>query len=444
VIASPGSPRLLTGPFRRALILENPDPVLDESLRAQGIEPVRVESTPGHDELLDLIREHRPHLLFKRSRVVVDAEVLDVAEDLFAVMLCCIGDDSVDKEAAAARGILVLNDPRSNGRSVAEMVIGQLLMGARRLPEAWAETDDNRWRKSSTGRFEVKGKRLGIIGLGNIGTQVARLGEGLGMEVLFFDVSEVARAVGETMEWAAAATLEELFENSDVVTIHLSAEDQRGRSNRALITRDHLFRLGARRSTESPRVLINLARGFLYEPAHLVEAVRGGAIRQAFVDVYPDEPRTAGEVWANPFAGVPEVHCTPHIGAATRDAQPRIGRKMARSARLLSQRGTVEDSVFAPKRRIGVAATALSPHILAVVHADLRGTKKAVDDAIYRAGISNLQSAHRDFPRYGIAYDISVLDRPLTDEEVAGMVRHASEITGRPDAIRAVRRLSLP
>ncbi len=441
--ASSGSPRMLTGPFRRALILENPDPVLDGGLREQGIEPVRVVETPTHDQLLALLREHRPHLLFKRSRVVVDAEVLDAAEDLFAVMLCCIGDDSVDKDAAAERGILVLNDPRSNGRSVAEMVIGQLLMGARRLPEAWAETDENRWRKSSSGRFEVKGKRIGILGLGNIGTQVARLAEGLGMEVLFHDVSDVAQAVGETMEWQAAATHDELFSESDVVTIHLSAEDPRGRTNAHIITKEQLARLGANRSEESPRVLVNLARGFLYDPAHLVDAVRSGVVRQAFVDVYPEEPRTTSEPWANPFAGVPEVHCTPHIGAATRDAQPRIGRKMARSARLLSARGTVEDSVFAPKRRIGVAATALSPYILAVVHADARGTKKAVDDAIYRAGVSNLQSAHRDFPRYGIAYDLSVLDRPLTDEEVAGMVAHATEITGRVDAIRAVRRISL-
>jgi D-3-phosphoglycerate dehydrogenase len=432
------------GPLRRALILENPDPVLDEELRGQGIEAIRIKDVPSSDELLDLIRTHRPHLLYKRSRVVIDEAVLNAAEDLFAVMLCCIGDDSVDKDAAAARGVLVLNDPRSNGRSVAEMVIGQLLMGARRLPEAWAATNDNEWTKSSTGRFEVKGKSIGILGLGSIGTQVARLADGLGMRVCFFDDSEIARAVGETMEWEEMGTVTELFARCDVVTIHLSAEDQRGRSNELFVTREDLFALGSGRGDGSPRVLVNLARGFLYEPADLIAAVQAGAVRQAFVDVFPEEPRNAAESWSNPFAGVPGIYCTPHIGAATRDAQPRIGRKMGRSTRLLSERGTVEDCVFAPKRRIGVAASALSPHILAVVHADVRGTKKAVDDAIYAAGVSNLQSAHRDFPRYGIAYDLSVLDRPLSDEEVAGMVSHAAEITGRDDAIRAVRRLTLP
>jgi D-3-phosphoglycerate dehydrogenase len=416
--------------------------VLDGELVAQGITPIRIVETPTHAQLIDLVREHRPQLLFKRSRVGIDGAILDAAEDLFAVMLCCIGDDSVDKDAAAARGIMVLNDPRSNGRSVAELVIGQLLMGARRIPEAWADTQEGRWKKTASGRFEVKGKNLGIIGLGSIGTQVARLAEGLGMHVSFYDNSEVALAVGEAMEWSSTATLEELFETSDVVTIHLSAEDRRGRSNRMIISRKHLLALGGARPRESPRVLINLARGFLYEPEHLVGAFRRGAIRQAFIDVYPDEPRN-GETWENPFAGVPGIHCTPHIGAATRDAQPRIARKMGRSCRLLSLRGTVEDSVFAPKRRIGVAATALSPHILAVVHADVRGTKKAVDDAIYAAGVSNLQSAHRDFPRFGIAYDLSVLDRPLTDQELEGMVAHAAEITGRSDAIRAVRRISL-
>jgi D-3-phosphoglycerate dehydrogenase len=423
-------------------VLENPDPTLDDGLRAAGMEVVRIPRSPDRAGLLDLLAKHRPQLLFKRSRLVVDAEVLDHARDLFAVMLCCIGDDSVDKMAAADRGVLVMNDPRSNGRSVAEMVIGELLVGARRLPEAWELTRRHGWDKSSAGRYELKGKTLGILGLGNIGKQVARLAETLGMKLLFHDNDEVAQAVGETMDWAAARDIGELFAQSDVLSDHVTAEDVRGRSNHGLVKREHLMALGEARGDTSPRIFLNLARGLVLDPEDLIAAVRAGRVRQAFVDVFPEEPH-GNDGWNNPFAGVPQVHATPHIGAATEDAQPRIARKMAQTARLLSAQATVEDCVFAPKHRIEVANTAESPHILAVVHSDERGTKKAVDDAIFRAGVSNLQSAHRDFPRFGIAYDVSVIERPLTESQVEFLVAEATQLTSRPDAIRAVRQVSL-
>ncbi|MEE2829848.1 MAG: NAD(P)-dependent oxidoreductase [Myxococcota bacterium] len=436
------TPRRLRGPFQRALVLEEPDASLDGLLRSSGIEPVRIDRTPEKAELLALLREHRPHLLFKRSRLTLDEEILDAAEDLFAVMLCCIGDDSVDKQAAADRGILILNDPRSNGRSVAEMVMSHLIVGSRRLPGAWAETREHRWAKSASGRFEIKGKRLGILGLGNIGKMVARMAENFGMEVLFHDTDEVAVAVGETMEWESVDSPGELFAQSDLVTVHVSAEDGRGRSNRGVLSLEQLMELGKDRPEDSPRVLVNLARGFVFDPAHLKEAIAAGVVRQAFVDVYPDEPQVGALGWDNPYADEPAVFCTPHIGAATRDAQPRIAKKMARTARLLSGKGTVEDCVFAPRHRIDVATSAESPHILAVVHSDERGTKKAVDDVIFAAGINNLQSSHRDFPRYGIAYDLSVLERPLDAAEIDSLVVEAAKITGRDDAIRAVRQVS--
>tara|TARA_Y100001968_G_scaffold331608_1_gene386833 strand:- start:1408 stop:2733 length:1326 start_codon:yes stop_codon:yes gene_type:complete len=435
--------RIHRGPLSRAIIFENPDPVLDQGLRDCGIEVVRIERTPGRSELLELLDQHRPHLLFKRSRLQIDGDVLDRAPDLFAVMLCCIGDDSVDKQAAAERGVLVHNDPRSNGRSVAELVIGQMLMGARRIPQAWSEMREGRWEKSNLGRFEIKGRTVGIFGLGSIGKMVARMAEGLGMQVLFHDTDEVAVGVGEAMEWEFMATPRELFANSDVVTLHVSAEDHRGRLNQGLLDRDLLLQLGQLRDSDSPRLFINLSRGFLVKPEDLRFAVAQDAIRQAFIDVFPDEPEQGQKIWSNPFVDEPRIQCTPHIGAATREAQPRIGQKMARTAALLSNSATVEDCVYAPRRRIDVASTAEAPHILAVLHADARGTKKAVDDAIFEAGVDNLQSAHRDFPRYGLAYDLSVLSRPLSDAEVQGMISEARRLTGREDAIRAIRQVSL-
>ena len=435
--------RRLHGPFQRALVFEEPDVTLDTQLAECGIEVVRIPRTPSKSELLDLLGQHRPHLLFKRSRLELDADVFDAAPDLFAVMLCCIGDDSVDKQAAADRGILVLNDPRSNGRSVAELVMAQLITGSRRIATAWEETRDHRWVKSSSGRYEIKGKTLGILGLGNIGKMVARMAEGFGCDILFYDTDEVAIAVGETMEWTAVESATELFSRSDMVTVHLSAEDGRGRGNAGVVTLEQLRALGTERPPDSPRVLINLARGVLFSPEDLRAAVTEGCVRQAFVDVFPVEPQTGAPSWENPYADLPQVFATPHIGAATRDAQPRIAKKMARTAGRLSLRGTVEDCVFAPSRLIDVARSAEAPHILAVVHSDERGTKKAVDDVIFSSGVNNLQSAHRDFARYGIAYDLSVLERPLSEVEIDSLIAEASRLTGRPDAIRAVRQVEL-
>ena len=437
------TPRIHRGRLSRALVLENPDPSLDDQLRDIGFEVHRETDTPDEDRLVELIAEHRPHLIFKRSRVEITRRVVEAATDLYAVMLCCIGDDSVDKPACAAYGVMVLNDPRSNGRSVVEMVIGQMLTGARRIPDAWGETSRSEWKKSAMGRYEVNGKTFGVLGLGSIGSQVARVAQSLGMRIRFFDNSDVAQAVGATMDWEAVHSLQELFEESDVLSVHLSAEDLRGRSNKNFIQREHLLALGTRRPAESPRVFINMGRGFLYEPDDLLAATSSGSVRQAFVDVFPVEPRNTAESWTNPYADDPRIHTTPHIGAATREAQPRIARKMARSARQFSHMGTVDDCVYAPKRRIDVASTAESPHILAVVHADLRGTKKAVDDAIYAAGVNNLQSVHRDFPRYGIAYDLSVLDRAMSDDELEALISEARRLTDREDAIRVIRQVAL-
>jgi D-3-phosphoglycerate dehydrogenase len=284
---------------------------------------------------------------------------------------------------------------------------------------------------------------LGVAGLGNIGKQVARLGESMGMSVLFYDTHEVAQEVGRAMGWRLAGSLQQLFEGADAVTLHFSAEDQHGRSNAGIVKREHLFALGAQRGPSPLRLFLNAGRGFLLEPADLLAAVEEGKIRSAYVDVFPEEPRKGGPGWDNPYRDEPRIHCTPHIGASTAEAQPRIADTMSTTARLFSHEGTVRDCVYSPRHRIDVAGEAPSPHILAVVHSDVRGTKKAVDDAIYQAGISNLGSQHRDFPRYGIAYDLSVLDRPLSDAEVTGLVEHAARVSGDPTAIRAVRQIEL-
>jgi D-3-phosphoglycerate dehydrogenase len=430
--------RYLNGKFKKALILEDPDPSLDDYLRKQGIEPDRRE-TQDEDEVIEILKEGQHDLLYKRSRFVINDRVLQASENLAAVMLCCIGDDSVDKQACAREGVMVMNDPISNGWSVVEMVFGELITVARRLYDSVEKSNRHEWTKDNRERYELRGKSLSIIGLGNIGKQVAQLAKAFDMDIYFYDTNEVAREVGTTLGWKSCDSMAEAFRNGDFVTVHVSAEDSRGHSNENLLNYDdHFSKLGEKRGENSPRVFLNAARGFLYEPDDLIRAVTEGKIGHAMVDVFPVEPGNKEDPWHNPYAEVERIYNTPHIGAATQEAQPRIAKHKATTTQLFDCYGTVRDTVFSPGNVIGVEAE--DPDVIVtVIHSDVRGTKKAVDDCIYEAGLSNLQSSHRDFPRYGFAYDVNAVDRPLTSEQLTQLVEKARNITGDETAIRAIR-----
>jgi len=433
------TPRLWTGPFTKALILESPSTILDENLRKMGIEPHRIDHAPDEDELVALLQAGKHQLIFKRSRVLITERVVASSPSLAAVMLCCIGDDSVDKDACARHGVIVTNDPVSNGRSVAELVIGEIISLSRRIFDSVLEMGQSLWRKDNTARYEVLGKRLGIVGLGNIGRQVAQLAVGLGMEVFFYDNAEIPREVGLAMGYKACDSLEQLIETSDFVSVHVSAEDVNGRSNENLFSYE-VLKAFAKRPKGNPRIFLNLSRGFLVPPEDLRRAVQEEFISYAITDVFPEEPRSSVDAaWANPYAGEPRIFGTPHIGAATMEAQPRIGRYVSRTAELLHRYGMLRNCVFEPRATVAFEVPPEARHVLAVVHVDKRGTKKAVDDAIFNSGANNLRSAHIDFPKFGIAYDLSALDTQLTPADMAALVTEASELTRDPNAIRAVR-----
>jgi D-3-phosphoglycerate dehydrogenase len=432
--------RVLLGPFSRALVVEGPHASLDGALAESGITAVREEVIPDVDALIDALQRTRAEVLFKRSRVEVTREVLEACPDLHLVQLCCIGDDSVDKDACADHGVLVCNDPVSNGRSVVELAIGHIIALSRRLYETDIATHENRWDKSNSGRYEIHGKTLGLVGFGNIGRGVARAASSLGMQVRFFDSRPVAVEVGQEMGYTPVSTMQQLFRQSDVVSVHISATDAWGRENVGILD-DLLSQLGADMPASSPRLFLNLARGNLHGAQALLRAVQEGHIRRAAVDVYPEEPGPGCPTWENPYADEPAIVCTPHIGAATLEAQPRIARRVATTVDGLSRFGTLRDCVFSPRTVLSVRDEAAGAGaVLAVVHSVSRGTKKAIDDAIFEAGASNLESRHRDF-EMGIAYDLSVLDRPLSESEIMHLIERAVTISGDPNAIRAVRQV---
>lgn len=436
--------RFLGSTFTKALVLEHPDPSLDDHLRAQGIEPIRVPKaqTGDREMILELMRREQPDLLYKRSKFEVDEQVVRASSKLAAVLLCCIGDDSVDKDACARHGVLVMNDPMSNARSVVELVFGEMITLARRVYESNDETHRHVWGKNNVRRYELKGKTLGVLGLGNIGNQVAQLGEAFGMDIAFYDDREVAQEVGKALGWALSGSMEELFRSSDFLSVHVSAQNARGELNQNMLTYEHFKLMGASRGENSPRIFINLGRGFLYDAQQLVRAVRDGHVRYASVDVFPQEPGSKEDAWENPYAEVSEIVTTPHIGAATQEAQPRIAKYVAGTTRLFGALGTVRSCVYAPKVEIGVDPSRAT-HVLTVVHSDARGTKKAISDSIFEAGRNNIESSHRDFPKYGFAYDVSAIDGALTKAQLDELIENARRISGDPTAIRAIRQIAL-
>ena len=432
--------RIWTGPIGSALVLESPAAELDGLLEEQGVRVTRLKAIPNEDELIEEINRLGAQAVFKRSKVEITRRVVESCPSLLVVQLCCIGDDSVDKRACADHGVMVFNDPISNGRSVVELVIGNLIALARRLYSTNDHCRQGGWDKSHHERYEVLGKRLGVVGLGNIGRGVARAAAALGMKVHFYDTRQVSLELGKELGWTPHDTLESLFRACECVTVHLSARDVKGVSNEGLITESHLMQLGAD-CPEGLRVFINFARGFVHTPEALRAAVEAGAVKGAAVDVYPDEPRKQGE-WVNPYRDEPRVVVFPHIGASTQEAQPRIARRVAETFGEFSSLGAVRDTPFSARVQLSLSAQARPGQaLLMVCHSTARGTKRAIDEAIYEAGVSNIASAHVDFDEYGVAYDLALIDGPLSAEQVQDLIGRAGRLTGREGAIRAIRQV---
>jgi D-3-phosphoglycerate dehydrogenase len=414
--------------------------LLDDILQESGIELVRLSYVPTEEQLISEINKVGAQALFKRSRVHVTRRILEECPSLFVIQLCCIGDDSVDKQACADHGVMVFNDPISNGRSVVELVIGNMITLSRRLYETNQRCREGNWDKNNHHRFEVMGKNIGILGLGNIGRGVARIAHNLGMNIHFFDTRQVSIELGKELGWTHIHDVTELFRVSDILTVHLSARDIQGLSNEGVLGTEVLEQLGAEREN-SPKIFLNFARGFLHTPQALIEAIQKGGICKAAVDVYPHEPRK-GEEWSNPYADCPDVVVFPHIGASTQEAQPRIARRVGETFLQFSEEGKVRDTPFRVRSALSLSdGQKEGQALLFVCHATTRGTKRAVDEAIYEAGISNLSSIHSDFHDYGFAYEIALMDGALSHTAIFDIVRRAEELTGETNVIRSIRQV---
>ncbi|GAA4118581.1 phosphoglycerate dehydrogenase [Nocardioides fonticola] len=349
------------------LLLENIHPVAVEVLEARGFEVELLAGSLGEDELIE--RLAGVSLLGIRSNTNVTARVLDAAPDLLAVGCFCIGTNQVDLKAAAARGVAVFNAPYSNTRSVVELVIGEIIALARRLHEKSEKMHAGVWDKSAKGSHEVRGRTLGIVGYGNIGTQLSNLAEALGMRVIFFDTADrLAHGNAQRMK-----TLEELLEKADVVSLHVDGRP----GNAGLFGAEQFARM-------KPRSLfINAARGMVVDTEALREHIVSGHIAGAALDVFPIEPKAQGDAFESPLRGLENVILTPHVGGSTQEAQEEIGFFVAGKLAGFALEGRTELSVNLP----AVNAPALQEgHRIGYLHVNVPGVLASVNQLLAGAG----------------------------------------------------------
>ncbi|TXN51623.1 phosphoglycerate dehydrogenase [Methylobacterium sp. WL18] len=270
-----------------------------------------------------------------RSRTTVTAELLDALPDLTVIGCFSVGTNQVDLESARARGVPVFNAPFSNTRSVAELTIGEIVMLLRRILPRSASAHAGGWDKSATGAFEVRGKILGIVGYGNIGSQLSNLAEAMGMRVVFHDLTDKLRH-GNT---EPVDSLDTLLAVSDVVSLHVpETPATHGLMNAARI-----------RAMKPGAYLINNSRGTVVDLEALAGALREGRLGGAAIDVFPVEPTSNAERFVSPLQGLANVILTPHIGGSTEEAQDRIGAEVARKLVEYAQTGSTLGAVNFPQ-----------------------------------------------------------------------------------------------
>jgi D-3-phosphoglycerate dehydrogenase len=316
----------------RVLLLENIHPGAAARLTKDGFQVETAARVLDENELIAAIGG--VHLLGIRSGTQVTERVLDAAHDLLAVGAFCIGVNQIDLAAASRRGIAVFNAPFSNTRSVVELALAEIVAMTRRLTDKNAQMHAGVWDKSAAGSHEVRGRRLGIVGYGNIGGQLSVLAESLGMTVFFYDTADKL-ALGNARR---CGTLQELLEMSDVVTLHVDGRP----GNSGLFGADEFAAM------RPGSLFLNLSRGFVVDHAALRRSIVSGHLAGAAVDVFPQEPRGRGDEFTSQLRGLPNVILTPHVGGSTEEAQQDIGEFVAGKLHDYVTSGTTSLSVNLP------------------------------------------------------------------------------------------------
>jgi D-3-phosphoglycerate dehydrogenase / 2-oxoglutarate reductase len=380
---------------KRALLLENIHPDATARLVKAGYQVSTESRALGEDDLIDAAKG--VSLLGIRSQTQVTERVLTVLPNLLAVGAFSIGTNQVDLSAAASRGVAVFNAPFSNTRSVVELAVAEIISLARRLPEKNMGMHAGHWDKSASGAHEVRGRTLGIVGYGNIGTQLSVIAEALGMTVYFYDIADKL-AIGNARR---CSTLQELLETVETVTLHVDGRpDNRG-----------FFGEGEFAMMRPRSLFLNLSRGFVVDHAALRRHMESGHIAGAAIDVFPNEPKGRGDEFTSELRGLKNVILTPHIGGSTEEAQQDIGEFVSGKLIDFATAGATTMSVNLP----GVALpTVPGTHRLIHLHRNVPGVLASVNRILADHGVNVEGQLLRTRDEYG--YVITDIGTSYSDE----------------------------
>lgn len=378
------------------LFLENISDAAVKYFKDAGYASVRkLNGALSEEQLMKEVKD--VHLLGIRSKTQITKNVLAAANKLQAIGCFCIGVNQVDLKAARQNGVAVFNAPYSNTRSVAELVIGLAIMLIRRIPDKNKAAHEGTWMKEAKGSYELRGKTLGIIGYGNIGSQVSVLAEGLGMKVVFYD-TVTKLPLGNAI---AKKTLKEVLTVADVVTLHVPETSQT--KNMINKTTIKYFKKGA--------IVINYARGEVVDLDALAKAIAEGNIGGAAVDVYPWEPEKNGDKFQTPLQNLPNVILTPHIGGSTEEAQMNIGEDVSNKLFQYLEMGVSTGSHTIP-------ALSLPPqegtHRILHIHNNVPGVLSAINTQLSKHNINILAQYLKTNDEIG--YVVLDVDKKLSSQ----------------------------
>lgn len=385
----------------RMLLLENIHPAAVERLEKAGYSVEAMKGALDEDDLIEAIKG--VHVLGIRSKTNVSARVLEHADRLLAVAAFCIGTNQIDLEAAAEHGVAVFNAPYSNTRSVVELAIGLTIVLMRDVADKSGAMHRGEWNKSAVGSRELRGKTLGIVGYGAIGSQLSVLAEGLGMRVVFHDLSE-RLALGNARRMRS---LDALLAEADVVSLHVDGRKE----NTAIIGAAQFAKM------KPGALFLNLSRGHVVDVDALAEALKSGRIAGAAVDVFPEEPRTNADPFDSPLRGLKNVILTPHIGGSTEEAQEAIAEFAAERLLGYLNRGDTTFCVNLPNVQLAEVSRA---HRLLHIHRNQPGVLAELNRALSAAGLNILGQHLKTDERTG--YVITDVDRDY-DPEVLKVLR---------------------
>ncbi len=354
----------------KILLLEN---ISDAAVREFGLGGyTEVHRLGGAVSEADLIKAVKGvHVLGIRSKTHVTRGVIEAADKLLAIGAFCIGVNQVDLKAATEKGVAVFNAPHANTRSVAELIIGLCVMLIRKIADKNAAAHRGEWLKDAKGAYELRGKTIGIIGYGNIGSQVSNMAEALGLHVIYYDIA-TKLPHGNAKQ---IRDLKELLRRSHIVTLHVPSDP----------TTRNMIDAEAIRSMRKGAILLNYSRGDVVDLAAVRKALKSGKLAGAAVDVFPEEPEKIGDAFECPLQGMPNVILTPHIGGSTEEAQANIGLDVTGKLIKYLDYGTSEGSHTVPPVSLPPQA---GTHRILHIHRNIPGVLGEINSRLSGHGIN--------------------------------------------------------